>query len=173
MDAMRVSASWGKCLSLSFLAHIACLRPTRMPASWLPGSDNACCVTFRPSQTAGLRSVEDARSRFMSPGSSPGPCCGRDCLRLRSDSLLDRGPIRCALFTAGVGWPRLSLNELGHDSVRHHVTRPRPPGLGRRVARQSCGLSRHVRMSRGARPQAAPQKQQQKAFGYRDGRTEV
>src|SRR6516165_2212056 len=25
----------------------------------------------------------------------------------------------------------LSLNELGHDSVRHHVTRPRPPGLGR------------------------------------------
>ena len=26
-----------------------------MPVSWLPGSDYACCVTFRPSQTAGLQ----------------------------------------------------------------------------------------------------------------------
>ena len=42
--------------------HSACTRSNglnglteAMPASWLPGSDNACCVTFRPSQTAGLQ----------------------------------------------------------------------------------------------------------------------
>src|SRR5215471_8209758 len=29
--------------------------PTFAHSSWLPGSDNACCVTFRPSQTAGLQ----------------------------------------------------------------------------------------------------------------------
>jgi hypothetical protein len=38
-----------------------------------------------PVKRPASRSVEDARSRFMSPGSSPAPCCGRDCLRLRSD----------------------------------------------------------------------------------------
>ena len=137
--------------------HSACTRSNglnglteAMPASWLPGSDNACCVTFRPSQTAGLQIGRGCAFSLHEPRNSPGPCCGRDCLRLRSDSLLDRGPIRCALFTADVGWPRLSLNELGHDSVRHHVTRPRPPGLGRSAPTpqatyigNSCDRRRH------------------------------
>jgi len=74
--------------------HSACTRSNglnglteAMPASWLPGSDNACCVTFRLSQTAGLQTaVEDARSRFMSPGTLQGLAAGETacaCARTR------------------------------------------------------------------------------------------
>jgi hypothetical protein len=50
------------------------------------------------------RSVEDARSRFMSPGRSSAPCCGRDAdrhcaklQRLACDDLQIAGGKRCAL----------------------------------------------------------------------------